>query len=242
MRKFLKQKENYEDYSSGRVLYGAQGATNFPVRLIEDIFQTCNKYLTEKGSSGKRTIYDPLCGVGYSLTVLGLLHGEKLEKILASDIDKTNLEFAKKNLSLLTVPGMNRRITELQKFVENYKKKSHEEALESARRLRDQIALFNITQNIFNFDMLGEKALPSSVKNIDMVIADVPYGKLTSWQGQSDKHPVQESLDKLKSRLNKTSIVALVSNKKQEILHEGYTKIKTLKVPKRKIILLTPII
>jgi hypothetical protein len=32
---------NFEDYSSGRVIYGGVGATNFPVRLSNQIFQLC---------------------------------------------------------------------------------------------------------------------------------------------------------------------------------------------------------
>ena len=29
---------NYEDFASGRVIYGAKGIPNFPVRLIAEIF------------------------------------------------------------------------------------------------------------------------------------------------------------------------------------------------------------
>lgn len=34
--------ENYEDYSSGRVLYGGKGIPNFPVRLINEILVDWN--------------------------------------------------------------------------------------------------------------------------------------------------------------------------------------------------------
>ena len=43
--KFIKTKENYKDYSSGRVIYGVAKATNFPVRLASEIFLKCTDCL-----------------------------------------------------------------------------------------------------------------------------------------------------------------------------------------------------
>jgi len=90
--------ENYEDYSSGRVLYGTTGATNFPVRLSSEVFQQCAQYLADKGKIGPYKIYDPFCGVAYSLTVIGFLHGSQVESLIGSDSDSRILEFAQKNL------------------------------------------------------------------------------------------------------------------------------------------------
>src|ERR1700722_10543985 len=98
-------RENYEDYSSGRVVYGAMGATNFPVRLSSEVFQRCVHYLKSQGKPGPYKIYDPFCGVAYSLTVIGFLHGAEIESIAASDSNSRLLEFARKNLSLLTTTG-----------------------------------------------------------------------------------------------------------------------------------------
>ena len=39
--KFAVNKLNYEDLSSGRVLYNAPGLTGFPVRLVDEIVQRC---------------------------------------------------------------------------------------------------------------------------------------------------------------------------------------------------------
>ncbi len=97
-------KENYEDYSSGRVLYGVKGATNFPVRLSSEIFQHCVTYLKNQEKQGPYTIYDPFCGVAYSLTVMGFIHGGDIASIIASDADGRLLEFAQKNLSLMIFP------------------------------------------------------------------------------------------------------------------------------------------
>lgn len=78
--------DNFEDYSSGRVLYGATGATNFPVRLISEMFQRAKYYLESEVQKGPYFIYGPFCGAGYSLTILGLLHGVDIGSIYGSDI------------------------------------------------------------------------------------------------------------------------------------------------------------
>jgi len=126
---FAGTKENYEDYSSGRVVYGAAGATNFPVRLSSEVFQQCAHHLKTKGNTGPYKLYDPFCGVAYSLTVIGFLHGAEIESIAGSDSDSRMLEFAQKNLSLLTTTGLSKRIEELKRFVQEYNKDSHKEEI-----------------------------------------------------------------------------------------------------------------
>jgi len=235
----MKKKANYEDYSSGRVIYGAPIATNFPVSLTNEIFQRCFEYLAKKGNPGPYVIYDPFCGVAYSLTVLGFLNGKNIKEIFASDVDKTILEFANKNLSLLSTKGVDNRIKELKKFIEEYKKDSHKEALESAERLKIKSQTLSIKTEVFQFNILSDTNLPKFVNQIDIVIADVPYGKLANWSGLKEgENSIQASLDKIKDRLAKNSIVAIVLNKKQEIMYDGYTKVKSFKFTKRKIVLL----
>ena len=67
------EKQNFEDYSSGRVLYHKANMTNFPVRLAQEIFLRCKSYISDKPQVN---FYDPLCGGGYMATVLGLLNLE----------------------------------------------------------------------------------------------------------------------------------------------------------------------
>lgn len=40
-------KKNFEDLASGRVLYGHGGIPNFPVRLINEIFDRSAQYLNK---------------------------------------------------------------------------------------------------------------------------------------------------------------------------------------------------
>lgn len=233
------KKYNYEDYSSGRVLYGAPGATNFPVSLAVEIFKKCSLNLAEKGNKGPYVIYDPFCGVAYSLTVFGFLQGEKIKEIFASDVDKTVLEFAHKNLSLLSARGINNRINELKKFIQKYKKDSHKEALKSAERLKTVVTKLSIKIAEFQFNILDDVELPKFVNQIDIVFADVPYGKLTNWDGLKEgMNPAQIFLNNIKNILKVNAVVAVVLNKKQEIKFEGYSKVKSFKSGKRKVLLL----
>lgn len=234
--------ENYEDYSSGRVIYSATGATNFPVRLSSEVFQRCAHYLKSKGKMSAYTIYDPFCGVAYSLTVIGFLHGNEIELMVASDADGRILEFSKKNLSLLTKVGIEKRIQELKQFIEEYKKASHREALESAYRLQERVQGCNDIKNqILQFNILEDEETSESIPKIDMVITDLPYGKLTGWEGvQSEEDFTQRFLDKLKPKLDAVSVVAIIYDKKKPIFHKGFVVIESFTLGKRQVVFLEP--
>ncbi|MGH2565665.1 MAG: hypothetical protein ACRDE5_14205, partial [Ginsengibacter sp.] len=170
----MRVKENYEDYSSGRVLYGAPNATNFSASLALEIYEKCSEYLAKQGNSGPYTIYDPFCGVAYSLTVLGFFRGKNINQILASDVDSTMLEFAHKNLLLLTNKGIDNRIKELKKFIKEYNKNSHKEALISAEKLKQKTSELSLKIKEFKFNIVSSTVLPNFVSQIDMVITDLP--------------------------------------------------------------------
>ena len=114
--------EPREHFASGRVLYNAKGAAPFPVRLADEIAQRCFALLEERGHSGPYAVYDPCCGSGYMLTVIGLLHGTRIRTVLASDIDEAMLGTARRNLALLTAEGMRARIEQLRGLYEAFGK------------------------------------------------------------------------------------------------------------------------
>jgi len=233
---------NYEDYSSGRVLYGAPMATNFPVSLTLEIYKRCSDYSIKNGNSGPYTIYDPFCGVAYSLTVLGFFNGNNIKQIIASDVDKTTLEFARKNLSLLTQKGIENRVNELNRFIKEYNKDSHKEALVSAKKLKIISNELKIEIKEFQHNIISNDPLPKFVNKIDMIITDLPYGKLTNWEGAgSEINPAQQFLNKIKDRLKKNSVIAIVFNKQQKVLYEGFNKVRSFKIGKRKVIILSPL-
>jgi tRNA G10 N-methylase Trm11 len=235
--KFVTTKENYEDYSSGRVIYGTPGATNFPVRLISEIFQRATARLTNDGINPPYSIYDPFCGAGYSLTILGLLYGRAIKNIYASDINKDILVTANKNLSLLTFQGFDDRTKELQNLKQAFNKHSHEAALESSKRLKEKVS--NIQFKTFEFNILSGQNIPIPKNSIDLVLSDLPYGKLTNWEGENSNVDTSKAfLTNIHSILKPKAIVVVSVNKKQKVSYEGYKRLEVLRLGKREVLFL----
>lgn len=236
---FEKERKNYEDYSSGRVLFNQQGTTGFPVRLASEVFQRCKQHLTSRKIKAPYTILDPCCGGGYLLTTIGLLFGEELSNIYASDIDENAVGLAEKNLSLLTASGIHNRKEQIRSMFAEFGKESHREAFESAGRLEKVILKRKIAthseclqNDILNLDDDGWKNI-----KVDLVLTDVPYGKMVHWS--NDSSMIMETfLENLLFVLKPTSIVAVVSDKKQLIRHRKYRRIEHFKVGKRQVAIL----
>src|SRR5690606_15960274 len=113
------------------------GHAAFPARLASEIFQRCAAHLATEQIAGPYVLYDPVCGAAAHLATIAFLNWESIDTIIASDIDHTALQFASKNLALLSAAGMQRRIAQIETMLHNYGKDSHRQALHSARRLRD---------------------------------------------------------------------------------------------------------
>ncbi len=217
--------ENFEDYASGRVLYSAEGVPNFPVRLINEIFGYALEYSSKKHDL---CVYDPCCGGGYSLTVLGYWHQDVVAKLYGSDIDAKMVETAKKNLALLGSEGLDRRYTELKSLHEMYGKESHREAMRSLERLRNKLTA-NIPSEIFEADCT--KALPHI--SPDIIITDIPYGNLVDWNGDSS-NPLQDMLQQLAAISHRDTVLAVSMDKKQSIEHPSWIRKKKQLIGKRK--------
>lgn len=242
--KFALENKNYEDFSSGRVLYNQQGTTSFPVRLGSEIFQQCVEFLVKQGIDKPYTLYDPCCGGAYLLTSLGYLHGEQISKIYASDIDEKIIPLAEKNLSLLSVVGLNERIKQIEKMFEDYGKESHTEALQSAARLKKILEGQNkcIETNCFVADITEAVGLEQKVSAVDIIITDLPYGDIVQWGGtESEDEAITKLLDNLLKVLANISIVAVVSKKKTKVKHEGYKKVEQFNIGKRQVTFLRPL-
>src|SRR5215217_5982796 len=139
--KYEKAVVDYSDLASGRVFYSSPGYPAFPVRLASEIFQRCLAYRASiYQETSACTLYDPCCGTAYHLSIIAYLHGARLREIIASDIDEKAVAFAKRNLGLLSLAGLDQRILEITSMLNEYKKDSHREALASAQLLRDKIA------------------------------------------------------------------------------------------------------
>jgi hypothetical protein len=246
--KYAKEQLDYSDFSSGRVFYSLPGSPAFPVRLASEIFQ---RGLAHREAiyqmSGPCTLYDPCCGGAYHLSVLGFLHGEHIREIIASDIDEKAVTLAERNLSLLDKDGLNRRIAELSKLLEQYGKESHREALASASTLKKKLLDLRerrlLRTKVFRARATDKSAITGQVphQSVDIVLTDVPYGRHSQWQETDGlSNPLRSMLDALLQVLSDSSIVAVSSDKQQRATHERYQRLEQFQVGKRRVILLTP--
>ena len=241
-------RQDYSDYASGRVFYGLSGQPAFPVRLASEMLQRCLAVQRAQGTTGPFVLYDPLCGGGYLLSTLGYLHGGDIDQVIGSDVDLQALSIAERNLGLLAVTGIDRRIAEIRHMIERYGKASHRAALESAERLKQRLlALLSdhgIGARVFQADVTDGRALEQGVRGtaVDIVLTDVPYGRDSAWQIAPGvaAPPLWAMLDALLAVVSTRTVVAISADKAQKIAHPGYARIERFRLGKRQIALLTP--
>lgn len=233
---------NFEDFASGRVLYNAHGTTSFPVRLGSEIIQRCFQILEDQGDKGPYTLFDPCCGGAYLLTVTGLLHGSRIRRIYASDINPDVLGIAVKNLSLLTEKGLQVRKEQLQELRELYHKPSHDEALKSAGQISSLISRLHMEEAVtFEADITKSKDLPELCRNINVVMTDLPYGDTVSWESSSE-NPVRDFFEQTYPLLDpKHAVVAVIADKSQKLKHDKFKRLQHFKAGKRQVGIFEPI-
>lgn len=230
-----------EDYSSGRVLYNMPGAAPFPVQLGCEVFERCRAALVKKGVNGPYTIYDPFCGGGYLLTVLGFIYGDHVKRIIASDIDDRMVCLALRNLGLLSVDGLKKRTKQIEQLINDYNKESHKNALESALRLNCLLENRGkeVVVDCFCANATDLGVFVNKLTDIDIVLTDLPYGKITYWSETNlEYNQVSMFLESLHGVIPLHSVVAAVSDKKQKIRHNLFNRIDCFNVGKRQITIL----
>lgn len=227
---------NYEDFASGRVFYHRAASTNYPVRLASEVFSRCMSYLNKENGI---TIYDPCCGNGYLLTVLGYLYTKNISAIYGSDISEEAIEIAVRNLSLLSNKGLEKRELNIQKMINEFNKPSHYEALESIQRFkailesRDKEAEINC----FITNILDIEALKNAKFKADIIFMDVPYGNLVEWSS-TNKNNITLMLETIKAVISSECVIAISSDKHQKIKEDDFIRIEKMIIGKRKIELL----
>ncbi|MCA9894828.1 MAG: hypothetical protein KC615_17705 [Anaerolineae bacterium] len=214
--RYVTERENYEDLASGRVLLSQPGAPSFPVRLASEILQRCDEYLPD----GPLTVFDPCCGGGYLLIVLGFLHSNRIAALYGADIVPDVVGLAQRNLDLLTETGLAARRQSLAEMLTTYGKDSHKEALASADRLR-KLTPHSIDLGAWAADAT-QRCLP--LNSIDLLITDVPYGVEVVWRGDAVSDPITALLDAQLPALKSGGIAAIISDKKQRAVHPAYER------------------
>lgn len=229
---------NYEDLSGGRVLYHRPSFTHYPVRLACEIFMRCLNCLPDPAQRAR--LYDPCCGGGYLLTVLGFLHGEQIEAIVGSDISPEAVELAERNVGLLTREGLLRRREQLAALYDTYGKDSHRQAVRSADNLLG-LQRGTIPCNIFRHDILAMREADNLfLKDVpaDIVITDVPYGRLAAWS-EDDPFAINRMLDNLSVFIGDKAVICVSSDKRQKINNPQFKRVEKFISGKRKIEILT---
>lgn len=228
---YATEHKNSEIFSSWRVLYHTRNATAFPVRLIEEIWGRTKYLLHQLWNMWPYDIYDPCGWIGYMMTVLWLLDGSSIETIVVSDINKEFLDYAQKNLSLLSIEGVNKRMKELQDYVSLYNKESHTWALEDAYKIlnivehQNQIRTFTYQNDIMNSWDLGGHMF-------DTIIVDFPYWQLVSRNRNVDYWLIFQLFKKV---LKENGILVIISDKQQKYVTDLFLPQWSFVIGKRKI-------
>ncbi len=249
--KYVTEQQDYSDFASGRVFYSLTGHPAFPVRLASEIFQRCvASRKTIYNNSTPCTLYDPCCGAAYHLSVLAYLHKEYIQEVIGSDVDEKAVALASQNLGLLGVAGLDKRISEISKMFELYNKDSHKDALASGYILKNRISAFtqehSVITKVFQASATDSKSIIKNVKakSVDIVFTDIPYGQHSRWHGlNSDEllDPPFLMLNALIDILSTSSIVAIVSDKQQKVLHKDFQRVEQFQIGKRRVVILKPI-
>lgn len=239
--KFETIKKDYSDFSSDKVLINAPRTPAFPVRVASEIMSRCLSYLN---STDGISIYDPCCGGGHLLTVIGFLYSANLNKIYGTDIDDRALDYAKRNLSLLAMEGLLQRKKGIQRYYDNNEEESQLQALESFERLKAMIVDSKRSHkdiHCLKWDITSSQ--PPLFRDVNIVITDIPYGNMSQWDGIMKNNPIEQMLNNIYQILDyDNSVIAIISNKEQRIKHEYFEQIKRLKHGKRQFTFLRPLI
>jgi tRNA G10 N-methylase Trm11 len=248
--RYVLDRQDYTDYSGGRVFSTRPGFPAFPVRLASEVFQRCLALREKAGRSGACLLYDPCCGGATHLAALALLHREALAGIAASDIDPAALRLARQNLSLLTLEGLDLRIRQIEGYLAEFGKLSHAAALESARRLRGRLeslaGLPPLEVHLFLADATRPEELRAGLgsRRADILLADVPYGRLSAWRGGAPEEarlpPAGQMLETLQGVLAPGAVLAVAADKDQPIAHPAYRQVGKMPHGRRQVVFLSP--
>jgi len=179
------------------------------------------------------------------------LHWHTLEHVIGSDIDPQALQLAGRNLSLLTLPGLETRIGQLQTMRTEYGKLSHAEAIESAQRLHSRLSALlsthNVTTRTFLADATQERGIQEHLGDlkVDIVMMDIPYGLHSSWQvpdrqQTARSEPTQQVLAAVLPVLSPRAVVAVAASRQQKFAYADYRRLDHFTIGKRRIVFLTP--
>lgn len=249
--RFARERLDYADFASGRVFFSLPGRVGFPVRVADEILQRCLAIRAARGQSGPATLYDPCCGTATLLCTLAFQHWSALARLIASDADPEAVALAGRNLALLTPDGLADRRAAIEARYQRFGKVSHAEALVSADRLSallaEHLQIRALPTRCFVADALDVGSLLAQIGpgTVNIVIADVPYGRRSAWIGdvgtEQASDPIRRLLGALQPVLAPDAALAIVGDKAQRPRHENYQQVGRLQIGKRRATFLCPV-
>ncbi|MFD0803959.1 rRNA methyltransferase, partial [Streptomonospora algeriensis] len=183
--RYATERRDHSDLASGNVLRSAPGHPGFPVRLADELFQRALAHLPAAPVS----LWDPCCGSGHLAAAVGLLHRDRLRRLLATDTDPAALSLAERNLALLTRSGLAERERGLRADAAEFGKPVLLERVGTAGRLAER--LDKLGGDLEHRVRAGDAFAPVALEHpVDLVLTDVPYGGLTAFSGAPAGAPV----------------------------------------------------
>ena len=229
--RYAVERTDHSALASGQVLRSAPGFPGFPVRLASELFQRALAH-TRVGERSRARMWDPCCGSGYLATVLGLLHRDRLEHVRASDVDADAVALAGRNLELLTAEGLAAREEELRRSARDFGRPTFVERAEAARELAG--GLEERGGDLSHEALVADVFELSEPVTVDLVIADVPYGEMTSWEGAApEEGPLRAMLGSLGRVLPAHTVIAVTARTRRISLPEGVHALERLKIGNR---------
>ena len=239
--RFATELRSYADLGSGRVVRSRPGQPAFPVRLAREMFEQARALHGATGTEGpagdnRVVLYDPCCGAGHLLTTLGLLYAAEVSAVIGSDVDDAALSLARENLRLLTAGGLQARIDELARLYQQHGNPAHKEALASARSLA-AAQVVTLPVQLFRADVRDPGGLRDGLGSHQpqIVVADAPYGRLSSWSTGGGGNPLEAMLDALAQVLSPAAVVAIATSKELKLAHPRFRRTRQLKLGQRRV-------
>lgn len=228
--RYAVERTDHSALASGHVLRSAPGFPGFPVRLASELFQRAMVHTQEETVR----LWDPCCGSGYLVTVLGLLHRDRLTHVRATDVDPDAVALAARNLRLVTAEGLVEREEELRRSALDFGRVTFVERAEAARDLAAGLVaqggdLPHETAVADVFSLEGEV-------DADLVLTDVPYGEMSRWAGNvpgGAPGPMPGLLASLGRVLPEHAVVVVTARTRRVALPEGVRALERVKVGNR---------
>lgn len=217
------------------VLASAPGRPTLPVRLTVELFGRARAHLDRRTGI---TVWDPCCGAGVTLSVLGLLVGG-ITALVGTDVDPGPLDLARRNLGLLSSGGLSARAAELDALAVRHRKPAYAEAAGQARSL---VPVGRPTWSVGPADALDRDRTRAALgdRAPDVVLADLPHDRQTSWASADDGAPTGPGafLTAVGSVLDPGAVVVAVGRGRTVPVPPGVRPLERLRVGHRAAVLL----